>query len=138
MKTLTLLLYTGAAIHFSILIASALTPRALDWKTILSPLPELMRRMFWVYGAFIVLVIIGFGTLTALFAPAIAEGDPLGRAFAAFIAVFWASRLAVQCFVFDARPWLTRPLYRIGYQMLTVAFITLVAIFTAAAFNYPR
>lgn len=138
MKTLTLLLYIGAAVQFSILTASALTPRALDWKTILAPLPELIRRMFWVYGAFIVLVIVGFGTLTALFASEIADGSPLGRALAAFIALFWAARLVVQWFVFDARPYLTRPLYRIGYQMLTGAFVALVAIFTAAALHYPR
>lgn len=133
MNLLTLALYVGAAIHFAILTASALTPKALDWNTILAPLPELIRRMFWVYGAFIVLVIIGLGTLTACFAPDMAAGDPLGRALAAFVAIFWAARLGVQWFVFDARPFLTRPLYRIGYQMLTVAFITLVLIFTAAA-----
>jgi len=132
-ETLVTLLRLGAAIHFAILIASALTPKALDWKTALAPLPPLLRRMFWVYGAFIVLVIIGFGTLTACFAPAIAAGDPLGRSLAALVALFWAARLGVQWFVFDARPWLTRPLYRIGYQLLTVAFIALVAIYGLAA-----
>ena len=130
MKTLVLL---GSAIHFSILFASALTPRVLDWRSALAPLPKLLRQLFWVYGAFIVLVIIGFGLLTATFAAEIAAGEPLGRALAAFIAVFWAARLGVQAFVFDARPFLTRPLYRVGYHLLTLAFVILVLIFGKAA-----
>jgi hypothetical protein len=137
-EILQYLLQLGAAIHFAILIASALTPTALDWKTALAPLPPLLRQMFWVYGAFIVLVILGFGLLTARFAPAIAAGDPLGRSLAAFIAVFWAARLGVQWFVFDARPWLTNRLYRVGYHLLTVAFILLVAIYTLAAVGIPN
>lgn len=130
MKTLILL---GSAIQLSILIASALTPRALDWKSALAPLPDMLRRLFWVYGAFIVLVIIGFGVLSAAFATEIAAGEPLARALAAFITVFWGARLAVQLFVFDARPYLTTPLYRIGYHLLTVAFVALVLIFGTAA-----
>lgn len=130
---MTTLILLGSAIQLSILIASALTPRALDWKAALAPLPRLLRRLFWVYGAFIVLVIVGFGILAAAFASEIAAGEPLGRALAAFIAVFWAARLGVQAWVFDARPYLTRPLYRIGYHLLTAAFVALVLIFGTAA-----
>lgn len=133
MTPLLLCLYLGAAIHFGILFASALTPRVLDWSAALAPLPKMLRQLFWVYGAFIVLVIVGFGTLTATFATAIADGQPLGRGLAAFIAVFWAVRLGVQCFVFDARPYLTRRIYQFGYHLLTLAFVALVLIFGVAA-----
>lgn len=135
MNSLTLALYLAAGIHFAILTASALTPRALDWKTTLAPLPPLLRRMFWVYGVFIVVMIISFGILTLLHAPAMAAGAPIARSLAVVIAVFWGLRLAVQFFVFDARPWLTRPLYRIGYHALTVAFVFLVAVYGSAAFG---
>ncbi|MCB1063844.1 MAG: hypothetical protein KDN20_13090 [Verrucomicrobiae bacterium] len=133
MNPLTLALYLGAAIHFGILSASALTPRALNWRETLAPLPPLLRRMFWVYGVFIVLIIICFAILTLLHAPAMAAGEPVARSVAAVIAIFWTARLLVQAFVFDARPWLTRRLYRIGYHLLTVAFIVLVAIYGCAA-----
>lgn len=133
MNSLTFALYVAAGIHFAILTASILTPKALDWKTALSPLPPLLRRMFWVYGIFIVVMIISFGVLTALHAPAMAAGAPVARSLAVVIAVFWALRLGVQCFVFDARPWLTRPLYRIGYHALTIAFVVLVTVYTIAA-----
>ena len=133
MNSLTFALYVAAGIHFAILTASALTPKALDWKSTLAPLPPLLRRMFWVYGIFIVVMIISFGVLTVLHAPAMADGAPVARSLAVVIAVFWALRLGVQFFVFDARPWLTRPLYRIGYHSLTVAFVVLVTVYTAAA-----
>jgi hypothetical protein len=138
MKFLITALYLGGALHFGILIASALAPRALDWRKNLAPLPELLRQMFWVYGAFIVLMIISFGTLTLFHAETLASGSPLARSVCAMIAVFWAVRLGVQFFVFDAKPFLTNWLYRIGYHGLTVVFILLVAIYGWAATGYTN
>jgi hypothetical protein len=126
-------LYLGGLLHFGVLAASALAPWALGWRHNLALLPRLLRQMFWVYGAFVVLVIVGFGTLTLCFAPQMAAGDPLGRALCAFVAVFWAARLGVQWFVFDAKPWLTRPLYRAGYHALTAVFTVLVVVYGWAA-----
>ncbi|MCB1237859.1 MAG: hypothetical protein KDM91_22530 [Verrucomicrobiae bacterium] len=133
MSTNILLLKLGGLMHFGILIASALAPAALNWRENLAPLPKLLRQMFWVYGAFIVLTIVGFGTLTLFQAERLAAGDSLGRGFCALVALFWAARLGVQFFVFDAKPWLTRPLYRWGYHGLTAVFVALVAIYGRAA-----
>lgn len=133
-ETLTLCLYGGAALQGGILIASALAPGALDWKKHLATLPELLRRMFWVYGAFIVLCIVAFALLTAWQAPVLAEGAPLARGFCGFVAAFWGLRLLVQCFVFDARPYLTNWIYRWGYHGLTVVFAVLAGLYGWAAF----
>ena len=132
-EPLEVALYFGGAFHFCILIASALVPFALDWKGLLAPLPKLLRQMFWVYGAFIVLTIICFGALTLMHAPKMAAGDPVGRSLCAVIAIFWGARLAVQFFVFDAKPFLTRWIWKVGYHTLTVVFIVMVAIFTRGA-----
>jgi len=128
-----LILQLGGALHFAILIASALTPRVLDWRTNLAPLNPFLRRLFWVYGFFIVLVIVSFGTITLLHAEVLAAGTPLARSLCAVIAIFWLARLAVQFFVFDARPFLTNALLRLGYHSLTLAFIALVLIYGWAA-----
>jgi hypothetical protein len=64
-----------------------------------------------------------------------AEGEPVARSLCIFIAVFWAIRLVVQFAVFDARPFLTNWFYKAGYHGLTVVFIGLVAIYTAAALH---
>ena len=99
MKTLIQL---GGLVHFGILIASALTPGVLEWRRHLAGLPPLLRQLFWVYGSFIVLVIISFGAISITQPGALASGEPLARAICAMIAVFWSARLAVQWFVFDA------------------------------------
>ncbi len=121
--------------HFAILTASALVPKVLDWKTALKPLPPFLRTLFWVYGVFIVLTIIGMGTLTLFNAHAMATGDPVARSLAAFIAVFWGARLFVQLFIFDSRPYLTNIWLKLGDHMLTVVFIFFTAIYTLAALN---
>ena len=129
MKTLEISLRFAAALHFAVLIASALTPGALDWKSNLATLHPFLRKLFWVYGGFIVLVIVSFGTLTMLFARQLVEGDGLSRGFAAMVAVFWLARLGVQLFVFDARPFLTNWFYKAGYHALTLVFIVFVLVF---------
>jgi hypothetical protein len=132
MKTL---LFIGGLLHFVILIASALTPRLLDWRTNLATLHPFLRRLFWVYGGFIVLVIISFGALTLFKADELSSATPLARAVCAMIAIFWLARLAVQFFVFDARPFLTTAFRRVGYHGLTFLFSALVFIYGCAALN---
>jgi len=136
MKTLFTLhhaLLLAGGIHFAILIASALVPKVLDWESALKPLPPFLRTLFWVYGVFIVLTIIGLGTLALWNAEAMARGEPVARSLAAFIAVFWGARLAVQLFVFDVRPYLKNAWLRLGYHALTVAFVFLTAVYAWAA-----
>jgi hypothetical protein len=132
MKTLLLI---GGLFHFVILIASALTPRVLDWGANLAALHPFLRRLFWIYGCFIVLVIVSFGVLTLLHADELASTAPLARSICAIIAIFWLARLAVQFFVFDARPFLTSPFLRVGYHGLSLLFIAVVFIYGCVALN---
>jgi hypothetical protein len=129
------LLLIGGLLHFVILIASALTPRVLDWRKNLAALDSFLRRLFWVYGCLIVLVIISFGVLTIVQTNELASGAPLARAVCAMIAIFWLARLIVQFFVFDARALLTTILLRLGYHGLTLLFAALVFIYSCAALN---
>ena len=130
-----LLIQLGGLIHFAILIASALTPGVLEWRRHLADLPPLLRQLFWVYGGFIVLVIVAFGTISLAHAGALASGDPLARSVSGLIAIFWAARLVVQWFVFDAKPFLTNALLKLGYHTLTVAFVVLTLIYGRAAIH---
>lgn len=128
-------LLVGGLLHFVVLIASALTPRVLDWRANLAALHPFLRRLFWVYGCFIVLVIVSFGVLTLFHADELASGGSLSRSVCAMIALFWLARLGVQFFVFDARPFLTTTFLRLGYHGLTLLFIALVFIYGCAALN---
>jgi hypothetical protein len=133
MNSLPIFLRIAGLLHFALLTASALTPRALDWRANLASLHPFLRRLFWVYGSFIVLVIVAFGTLTLCHSAEMAAGTPLGRSLCAFIATFWLARLVVQLFVFDARPFLTTAFYKIGYYGLTVLFTYFAAVYGIAA-----
>jgi hypothetical protein len=132
MKTL---LFIGGLLHFVILIASAMTPQVLDWHRNLARLDPFLRRLFWVYGGFIVLVIVSFGGVTLFHADELASGASLSRTTCAMIAIFWLARLAVQFFVFDPRRFLTTTFLRLGYHGLTLLFAALVFIYGSAALN---
>jgi hypothetical protein len=130
MKTL---LQIAAFLQLSILIASAMVPRVLDWRKNLAALHPFLRRLFWVYGVFIVMMIIAFAALTSLHADAMATGEPVARSLCALIAVFRTARLVVQFFIFDPRPFLTNWFYKFGYHGLTIIFAALVLIYGRAA-----
>lgn len=128
-----LLLQFAAALQSLILIASALTPRVLDWRTNLAALHPFLRKLFWVYGTFIVMIIIAFATLTFLHADAMAAREPVARSLCVFITIFWGARLFVQFAIFDPRPFLKNWFYKLGYHALTVIFAFLVFVYGKAA-----
>lgn len=127
------LIFVGGILHFGILIASALVPQVLDWKASLGKLDALTRQLIWVHGAFIVLVIIGFGLLSLGYAADLASGTPLARGMCLFIALFWSARLLVQIFVFDAKVYLKTTFLKLGYHGLTLVFLFHALVYTWAA-----
>lgn len=131
---LELLIFAGGLLHFGILLASALVPRVLDWKAALRPLDGLCRQIVWVHGAFIVLVIVGFGAISVALPAELAAGTLLARYMCGFIALFWSARLAVQFFVFDAKPYLKTRALRAGYHALTLVFLFHAVVYSVAAF----
>lgn len=133
MINLPLLIFIAGILHFGILLASAAVPHVLDWRTALAKLDPLFQQLVWVHGAFIVLVIVGFGLLATLLPDQLAVGTPLSRGVCLFIALFWTARLGVQFFVFNAKPHLTSNFLKIGYHGLTVVFLYHAVVFSIAA-----
>jgi hypothetical protein len=128
-----LLLELAAAVQLLILIASASTPRVLDWRKNLAVLHPFLRKLFWVYGVFVVMVIIAFAALTFRHADAMAAREPVARSLCLFIAIFWGARLLVQFAIFDARPFLTNWFYKTGFHALTIIFAFLTFVYGKAA-----
>lgn len=128
-----LLLQLAAAVQLLILIASASIPRALDWRKNLALLHPFLRKLFWVYGVFVVMVIIAFAVLTFRHADAMAAREPVARSLCLFIAIFWGVRLLVQFAIFDARPFLTNWFYKTGFHALTIIFAFLTFVYGKAA-----
>ena len=130
---LPLLITIAGICHFGLLLASSLTPKVLDWKCELRQLNPLCRHVIWTHGAFIVLVIIGFGAISLGLASELAAGTPLARFLCAFMGVFWLARLIIQLFLFDARPFLTTRFLTVGYHGLTIVFVFLAGVYLTAA-----
>jgi hypothetical protein len=129
------LIFLAGIAHFGILIASAIVPFRLDWRTELASLSKLHRQMYWVYGGYVVLSIIAFGVISFVNSAELASGSRLGRCFCGYVAVFWGIRLALQG-VFDAKPFLTSPVLKIGYHALTVVFVCLTIVYAWAAMRW--
>jgi Membrane bound O-acyl transferase family len=131
---LTTLIRIGGLLHFGILLAGVLMPQVLNWRSELRKLHPLSRHIIWTHGMFILLTIIAFGLIATIHAPALAAGGPgLGRAFCAFVAIFWSIRVAIQFVLFDPGPLLSTPLLRLGYHGLTIVFIYFACTFGWAA-----
>ena len=132
-RTLTTLLLVGGLLHLGITSAGLVMTLVLDWRRNLSPLCALTRHIIWTHGAFVLLTIVAFGVVSLAFPAALASGEPLARAVCGFIAAFWAIRLFIGFFLFDAKPHLTRRSLKLGYHGLTVVFAFFVLCYGAAA-----
>ena len=126
------LLFTAGVAQLGILIASALVPFRLNWRTELVSLSRLHRQMYWVYGGYVVMAIVAFGLISVLNARELASGSGLARGLCAYIAVFWGIRVVLQG-VFDVKEHLTAWWLKTGYFVLTVLFASLTVVYAWAA-----
>jgi hypothetical protein len=127
----TLIFLAGVG-QLGVLIASALVPFQLKWKTELTVLSRLHRQMYWVYGGYVVLAIAAFGLISLFNAKELANGSGLARGVCGYIAVFWGVRLALQ-WVFDVKEHLSTWWLRLGYYALTILFASFTLLYGFAA-----
>ena len=132
--TLEMLLILAGVAHLCITSAGITMTFVLDWRKSLGAVNALTRHIIWVHGLYVLLMIIAFGLVSLVFPAALTSGEPLARAACGFIAIFWAVRLLIAFFIFDATPFLKSFPLKLGYHGLTVVFIyfTLVYGFAAA------
>ena len=136
--SLTLLLQIAALLHLGLICAGASMPKTVRLNANLAALPAFIRRLFFVYFAFIGLVLAGFGCLTFVFASAMAAGEPVARGLCVLMTVFWTLRLFVAALVFDVRPYLTNLWYRAGYLALNLVFVYLLGVYAFAVWKGGR
>jgi hypothetical protein len=126
------LIFAAGIGQLCVLVASALVPRRLNWRTELMQLSRLHRQMYWVYGGYVVLSIIALGVISIVNSVELAAGSRLARSVCGYNAVFWAVRLSLQP-VLDVKEHLTAWWLTAGYHLLTLLFITFTAIYGLAA-----
>ncbi|HEX4122299.1 MAG TPA: hypothetical protein VH619_16910 [Verrucomicrobiae bacterium] len=134
-NTLIFLLQIAGLMHIGLIAAGLLMPRVVNLRANLAVLPNFIRRLYWVYYAFIGLCLVGFGSISFVLAKELAAGAPLARVMCAFFALFWTLRLVAATFIFDVRPYLTTGFLRLGYHATNVAFAYLPLAYALAAWK---
>jgi alginate O-acetyltransferase complex protein AlgI len=130
---ISLALWSAAAGHFCVLIASFQVPRQLRWKTDLLLLAPLNRKLMWVYGGFTVYTIVAFGAMTFYLHDDMLRGDRPSIAVALFIAVYWLLRLVVDFTYYSHSDWPKGKRFVIGHALLSTLFIFLSATYFVVA-----
>ena len=130
----TLIFLAGGA-QLCVLIASALVPFQLKWKTELAVLSRLHRQMYWVYGGYVVLGIAALGLISLFNAKELAAGSGLARSVCGYNAVFWGVRLTLQ-WIFDVKDYLSTWWLRLGYYTLTILFASFALLYGFAALRH--
>lgn len=130
MNTLTLAIWSAAAIQLIIAGANLVVAHRLDYRGSVARLTPIVRQVFVVHAVYIVLVILWFALLCLLFAAQLAGGSPLARFITAGLAVFWGLRAAIHLTIYDKE---VRRRYRAEDVAFLLACGSLTAIFLAAA-----
>ncbi|HXW55030.1 MAG TPA: hypothetical protein VEJ67_04715 [Candidatus Cybelea sp.] len=130
MKALILLIWAAGAVQLLILAANFVMPTKLNCRENLLHVSPMIRSVFVVHWAYILLILGIFSALCFLFAPELAGGSRLGRFLSAAIALFWLPRLPIQLFVYD--PDLRRN-HRAADVAMVLAIAALVFVFGTAA-----
>jgi len=133
-ERLAWLILVAGYMQLSVLIASALVPVQLDWRTAFQPLPRLHRQMYWVYGGYVVLAIIALGLNSIINHAELAHGSGLARGFCAYAAIFWGIRLSLQP-ILDVGDHLKTWWLRLGYHGLSLFFAFFTLLFAWAALH---
>lgn len=115
-------LWLAGAGHFCVLIASFQVPQRLGWKRDLATLTPFNRKLMWVHGGFAVLTIVAFGILTLLLHGEFLRGDRAALGLAAFIGIYWATRIVVDFTYYDHNDWPSGPGFVVGHVLLTLLF----------------
>jgi hypothetical protein len=127
-------LWLAGAVQLLILLGNFPLPKILRCRENLMRVSPIIREMFVVHWAYIVLVLGIFVALCFGFAADLAGGSRLGRFLSACMAIFWLPRVPVQLFFYDPETRRRNRLADAGF----LACFSYLGVFTAAALGVLR
>lgn len=130
MLPLSAWIQVAGAVQLAIGLANLPLASRLQYRKNLAGASAMVREVFYVHAAYIVLVVLGFAGLSLLFPTDLAGGQPLGRFLSGFLAIFWLLRVPIQLFYYPAE---IRRQNRLADVIFTVAFAFLAVVFGIAA-----
>ena len=130
MLSLSAWIQVAGAVQLAIGLANLPLAIRLQYRRNLAGASEIVRQVFYVHAAYIVLVVFGFAALSLLFPTDLASGRPLGRFLSTFLAIFWLLRVPIQLFYYPTE---IRRQNQLADVIFTVAFAFLAVVFGLAA-----
>ena len=130
MPVLVKLIWAAGAVQLAIAMANFALPGKLQVRENLARVTPMIRSVFVVHWAYIVLMLTIFSALCFFYSPELDSGSGLGRFLVAAMAIFWAPRIPIQLMVYDAE---LRRQHRLGDVAMVCAITFCVAVFGAAA-----
>ena len=132
---LHLALWLAAIGYVFILMAGLQVPFRLNWKTELTKLTDLNKKISVFSAGTVGILIVSFGALTFALHNQLANGERTAVLISIVMAAFWVARLLVDFFYFHHTDWPKGVEFVIGHTLLTTLFICLsgVYVYTVAA-----
>lgn len=134
----SLILLAGLA-QIVLVLGSFAIPKILNWRTELNKVQPLIKQIFWIYAAYILIINLCFGLISCFDANELINGSKLAMLITGFIAVYWISRLVIQFTYFDRAHFPTGKWNKLGEGLLVSLFIFLSIVYSAAFYlNYIK
>src|SRR3954471_6823018 len=121
-----LLIYLAGIVLLAIALANFFAPRVLRYGENLAGASPIVRQIFLVHCAYIVLVLCGQAALCFAFPEELAGRSGLGRSLSAFCGIFWLTRVGLQTWYYDRAAKRERPRFNL---LFSVAFLFLGCVF---------
>jgi hypothetical protein len=128
-------LWAAGAVQVAIIAGNGFLPGKLRCHENLRSAPPVIRQVFAVHWAYIILVLVAFASLCIWFPHELAGPDRLGRFLAAFMAAFWLLRVPLQLFFYDRKVRREHRLADVGF-MFAASYLGIT--FTLAALGRLR
>ena len=129
-----LLIYLAGLCLLAIAFANFFAPRVLRYRENLALVSPIVRQIFLVHCAYIVLVLCGQAALCFVFPEELAGRSVLGRSLSGFFALFWLTRFVLQGWYYDRGAKGEFPRFNL---LFLAAFLFLGCVFAVLALRAP-
>lgn len=134
MKLAQQLIFLAGLAQIALVLGSLAIPKILNWRAELAKVNLLIKQMFWVYAAYILVINLCFGLLSICAYRDLTNGSTLAMLIDGFIAVYWISRVLIQFLYFDRASFPTGKWNRLGEVVLIVVFAFLSIVYSYACY----
>jgi hypothetical protein len=100
-SALLVCVWLAGVLHLVVASANVFAFSKFRYREHLQKVPLVVRQVFLVQNAYVMLVQVGLALLCLCFGRELISGRAMSRAIAGFLALFWGSRVLLQLFYYD-------------------------------------